>query len=975
MGSCDLFRRYRPAHPCKVQLDDGQVRFMSDETFEALFGMPFEPALALAAPRQAALRRRSEAPVPEDPDNLDEPTATAPLDVEAAPGVRGLPRTLWPHEWAGGVGALGGDGRSALESVLGRASCALMGGTVTCAWRPADLGDTVIAAAPFLEGAGVLTPLDSAADGERTDALFIDIPLGEDTLGAVAAYLMSGTVPEEPAQTPAPAAPEGVHAPTPDAPEGTDGPAGAVPGKESVSLPVVGARMGREGLPPETWPAEWRLGTATPPDPWCRGTRTFEEDVLRAVLVRGTPSMVDGTVCIRWSLPSLCRRFGRRGEGVTSAIASLEVRGALERVDGDPSGTRTDRLFPGRRLSRASLKALDAYLARGRVDGEARAYSEPVRDPRVTCPPGRECWGVPASLRPASWSSFDGTSLSEDAVKVLVWALCRARLRVVSGRVCAGIGPGIVRKAVGLGDREARAVIAELQDAGALGPRETSTEADGAVRGHNVRELFPGLPVTAGELEEIEGAIRKGGGWGSKAAPMEAPRFLAREPPAELPAEAPAKAPARAPEKVPGTVPEETPAAPVEGASANAPAKPAPEPPAEAPAETPTVLVFDAAGTFCGRLSENDCRTAFGESCEISGGVCRVLPQGAPAAAPATSEDWELARSQALALVAPSLLLQVEGALEAVGRGDAAVAAEISAEVRGHPANYRGSTAAAELMGAPVSPPRLASRICHEAPYVALAVGALETLLERRGNAGGADTGVSADSPAEVSGDVEGMCLSWAAAHRDDGDLRRRHVARELSAGRWALLLFEEAAAQAALEAGLDCEHAPWDVTVVATEGFGTTFAVALVETGGAPAAVALGDGPEASSAMEAALAMAGLVCESGRRGPDGAYGEGELSSGEARGVAGDGFIVCGQPARKTGSRGRLAHPRRSPRPHTVRGHWRNQACGPAWSERRRIWVGQFDKGDTYAMGGKSRPNAGHRVWRVVMACGLSVVA
>lgn len=955
MGSCELFRRYRPAHPCKVQLDDGQVRFMPERAFEALFGVPFEPALALAAPRQAALRRRSEAPVPENPDDLDEPTATAPLDVEGAPGVLGLPRALWPREWAGGVGALGDNALATLGSVLDRASCALVGGTLTAAWRPADLGGTASGTLPSLEGAGVLTPLDSSAAGERTDALFIDIPLGEDTLGAVAAYLMSGTVPEEPAQTPAPAAPEGVHAPTP-----------SVPGKESVSPPVVRARMGREGLPPGTWPSEWRLGTTTPPDPWCRGTRTFEEDVLRAVLVRGTPSMVGGTVCIRWSLPSLCRRFGRRGEGVASAVASLEVRGALERIDGDPSGTRTDRLFPGRRLSRASLKALEAYLARGRVDGEARAYSEPVRDPRVTCPPGRECWGVPASLRPASWSSFDGASLSEDAVKVIVWALCRARLRVVSGRVCAGIGPGIVRKAVGLGERESRAVIAELQEAGALGPRETSADRDGAVRGHNVRELFPGLPVTAGELEEIEGAIRKGGGWGSKAAPMEPPRFLSPEPPAKSPAEPPAgvpeKAPAESPEKPSGTVPEETPAGP------------APEPPAESPAETPTVLVFDAAGTFCGRLSEDDCRAAFGESCEISGGVCRVLPQGVPAAAPATSEDWELARSQALALVAPSLLLQVEGALEAVRGGDAAVAAEISAEVRGHPADYRGSTAAAELMAAPVSPLRLVSRICHEAPYVALAVGALETLLERRGNAGGADAGVPADSPAEASGDVEGMCLSWAAAHRDDSDLRRRHVARELSAGRWALLLFEEAAAQAALEAGLDCEHAPWDVTVVATEGFGTTFAVALVETGGAPAAVALGDGPEASSAVEAALAMAGLVCESGRRGPDGASGEGALS-GEARGVAEDGFIVCGQPARKAGSRGRLAHPRRSPRPHTVRGHWRNQACGPAWSERRRIWVGQFDKGDTYAMGGKSRPNAGHRVWRVVMACGLSVVA
>jgi hypothetical protein len=967
MGSCELFRRYRPAHPCKVQLDDGQVRFMPERAFEALFGVPFEPALALAAPRQAALRRRSEAPVPENPDDLDEPTATAPLDVEGAPGVLGLPRALWPREWAGGVGALGDNALATLGSVLDRASCALVGGTLTAAWRPADLGGTASGTLPSLEGAGVLTPLDSSAAGERTDALFIDIPLGEDTLGAVAAYLMSGTVPEEPAQTPAPAAPEGVHAPTP-----------SVPGKESVSPPVVRARMGREGLPPGTWPSEWRLGTTTPPDPWCRGTRTFEEDVLRAVLVRGTPSMVGGTVCIRWSLPSLCRRFGRRGEGVASAVASLEVQGALERVDGDPSGTRTDRLFPGRRLSRASLKALEAYLARGRVDGEARAYSEPVRDPRVTCPPGKECWGVPASLRPASWSSFDGASLSEDAVKVIVWALCRARLWVVSGRVCAGIGPGIVRKAVGLGERESRAVIAELQEAGALGPRETSADRDGAVRGHNVRELFPELPVTAGELEEIEGAIRKGGGWGSKAAPMEPPRFLSPEAPAKTPAEPPAgvpeKAPAEPPKDSPGKVSEKAPTEPAAEVPEATPAEPVEAPAAEAPA----VLVFDAAGTFCGRLSEDDCRAVFGESCEISGGVCRVLPQGAPAPTPAVSDDWSLARSQALALVAPALLPRVEAALEAVAKGDAGVAAEISAEVRGHPVEYRGSTAAAELMGAPVSPARLASRICHEAPYVALAVGALETLLERRGDADMTGAGSPTDPPAEAAGDVEGMCLAWAAAHTDDADLRRRHVARELSAGRWALLLFEEAAAAAALEAGLDCAHAPWDVTVVATEGFGATFAVALVETGGEPAAVALGDGPEEAPAQEAALAMAGLVCESGRRGPDsgpdGGSGEGACS-GEAEGATGDGFIVCGQPARKAGPRGRLAHPRRSPRPHTVRGHWRNQACGPAWSEHRRIWVGQFDKGDTYAMGGGSRPNAGHRVWRVVMACGLSVVA
>ncbi len=980
MGSCDLYRQYRPAHPCKVQLDDGQVRFMSEEAFEALFGVPFEPALALSAPRQGALRRLSEPPVSEDPATGGEPAAPAPLDVGAAPGVRGLPRSLWPREWAGGIDALGSDALAALGRILGCASCALLGGTVTAAWNPADLAETVTAAVPSLEGAVVLTPLDSTADGGRTDALLIDVPLGTDAQVAIASYLTAGTAPEEPTQTPAPAsvAAEVVQAPTPETPEGEEGPAEAVPEKGPAPPRVVRARPAYECLPPETWPAEWRLGTATPPDPWCRGSRAFEEDVLRAVLLRGTPSIVGDTVCVRWSLPSLRRRFGRRGEGVADAVAALEARGVLERAGGDPSGTRTDRLFPGRALSGPSVRALEAYLTRGRVGGKARAYSEPVRDPRVTCSPGRECWGVPARLRPVSWSAFDGTSLSEDAVKALVWALCRARCRVVSGRVCAGIGARAVKGALGCTEGEARAVVSELQAAGALGPRESSTEPDGSVRGHNVRELFPKLPVGREELEEIEGAMRKGAGWGNKTAPMELPRFLSREasakatpePATRRPAGAPAKAPAKPAEEVLPTpaaeAPKEVPATPAAG--------PAPEPPTEPPAGEPTVLVFDTAGTFCGRLSEDDCRAAFGESCEISGGVCRVLPQGAPAASPHGSDDWSLARSQALALVAPTLLPRVEGALEAVQGGDAGVAAEISCEVRGHPADYRGSTAAAELMGAPVSPARLASRICHEAPYVALAVGALETLLERRGNSGGTGPEPPAEATAEAPGDVEGMCLSWAAAHTDDADLRRRHVARELSVGRWALLLFEEAASAAALEAALPCEHAPWDVTVVATEGFGATFAVALVETGGAPVAVPLGDGAEEASAVEAALAMAGLVCESGRRGPDGAAGEG-VPSGAAQGVAEDGFIVCGQPARKTGSRGRLAHPRRSPRPHTVRGHWRNQACGPAWSEHRRIWVRQFEKGDTYAMGGESRPNAGHRVWRGVMACGLSVVA
>lgn len=61
-------------------------------------------------------------------------------------------------------------------------------------------------------------------------------------------------------------------------------------------------------------------------------------------------------------------------------------------------------------------------------------------------------------------------------------------------------------------------------EAGALGPYEATVE-DGVRVRHDVRQLFPGLAVTEGELEALRVAISTNQGWGSAQGPVEPLEF------------------------------------------------------------------------------------------------------------------------------------------------------------------------------------------------------------------------------------------------------------------------------------------------------------------------------------------------------------------------------------------------------------------------------------------------------------------